>query len=101
MTQLLEALSKIDATGWIMLVAAVSVALWGNWDRVKSIVSRWLPKPSPSPLPDPETMDVTDTLIRLVATRQDLIEAGETEAAREVAQAIVALLGMTDAEVRK
>ena len=101
MTQLLEALAKIDATGWIMLVAAVSVALWGNWDRVKSIVSRWLPKPSPSPLPDPETMDVTDTLIRLVATRQDLIEAGETEAAREVAQAIVALLGLADTEVSK
>lgn len=101
MTQLLEALSKIDATGWIMLVAAVSVALWGNWDRVKSIVSRWLPKPSPSPLPDPETMDVTDTLIRLVATRQDLIEAGETEAAREVAQAIVALLGLNDSEDSK
>ena len=101
MTQLLEALSKIDATGWIMLVAAVSVALWGNWDRVKSIVSRWLPKPSPSPLPDPETMDVTDTLIRLVATWQDLNEAGEGEAAREVAQAIVALLGLADTEVSK
>ena len=101
MTQLLEALAKIDATGWIMLVAAVGVALWGNWNQIKLIVLEWLPKPSPSPLPDPETMDVTDTLIRLVATRQDLIEAGETEAAREVAQAIVALLGLADTEVSK
>lgn len=94
-----DALSKIDATGWIMLVVAVGVALWGNWDRVKSIVAKWLPNPSPSPLPKPETMDVTDTLIRLVATRQDLLEAGEVEAAREVAQAIVALLGLNDEEV--
>ena len=101
MTQLLEALAKIDATGWIMLVAAVGVALWGNWNQIKLIVLEWLPKPSPSPLPDPETMDVTGTLIRLVATRQDLIEAGETEAAREVAQAIVALLGLADTEVSK
>ena len=101
MTQLLEALAKIDATGLIMLVAAVGVALWGNWNQIKLIVLEWLPKPSPSPLPDPETMDVTGTLIRLVATRQDLIEAGETEAAREVAQAIVALLGLADTEVSK
>ena len=101
MTQLLEALAKIDATGWIMLVAAVGVALWGNWNQIKLMVSEWLPKPSPSPLPDPGTMDVTDTLIRLVATRQDLIEAGETEAAREVAQAIAALLGLNDAEDSK
>lgn len=81
---------------WVLVLVAVVALVAGN----RELVWGWLraawgwvrpAPPSPSPMPTPSDADI---LARLIAIREDLIAAGETDVAEDVGHAITKVLDL-------